>query len=55
MIKRFIFILLLTSTLFAEDGHNVSEFLVGQDITETANESEFGKGNTYSLSLQNID
>jgi len=49
MIKRFIFISLLASTLFAEDGHKVSEFLVGQDITETANESEFGKGNTYSL------
>ena len=49
MIKRFIFISLLTSTLFAEQKHTISEFLVDQDITETANESEFGKGHTYSL------
>ncbi len=49
MIKRFIFISLLTTTLFAEAANNASEFLVDQDVTEKANESEFGKGNTYSL------
>ncbi|MBU1643116.1 hypothetical protein KKE54_07115 [bacterium] len=49
MMKRFIFLSLFASSLFAEQDHGISEFLVDKDITEISNESEFGKGNTYSL------
>jgi hypothetical protein len=49
MIKRFILISLFASSLFAGQDYDVSEFLVDKDITEISNESEFGKGSTYSL------
>jgi len=47
--KRIAFISLLTSTLFAEQKHEISDFVVDQDVKKITNESEYGKSNTYSL------
>lgn len=49
MMKKLIFISLLTSTLFAEQDGVVSDFLVEQNVQEVSNESGFGKKSTYSL------
>ncbi len=40
---------LLTSTLFGEQKHEVSDFFVAQDLKEITHESEYGKSSTYSL------
>jgi hypothetical protein len=47
--KKIIFISLLTSTLFAQEKENVSEFFVAHDVREVSHESTFGTRNTYSL------
>jgi len=47
--KKIIFMSLLTSTLFGEQKHEVSDFFVAQDLKEITHESEYGKRSTYSL------
>ncbi len=47
--KKILFISLLTSTLFAEQKHDPSDFFVDRDVKKITNESEYGKCNTYSL------
>jgi|LGOV01.1.fsa_nt_gb hypothetical protein len=47
--KKIAFISLLTSTLFAEQKHEISDFFVNQDVKKITNESGYGKSNTYSL------
>ncbi len=47
--KKIVFISLLTSTLFAEQKHEVSDFFIDKDVTKTTNESAYGTSNTYSL------
>ncbi|MGB5965599.1 MAG: hypothetical protein WBF77_12795 [Sulfurimonadaceae bacterium] len=47
--KKIVFISLLTSTLFAEQKHQLSDYFVEQDVKKITNESEYGKCNTYSL------
>lgn len=47
--KKIVFISLLTSTLFAEQKHEVSDFFVDKDVKKTTNELAYGKSSTYSL------
>ena len=49
VMKKIVFISLLTSTLFAEQKHDPSDFFLNQDVKKITNESEYGKSNTYSL------
>ena len=49
VMKKIIFISLLTSNLFGEQKHEVSDFFVGQDLKEITNEHGYGKSSTYSL------
>lgn len=47
--KKIVFISLLASTLFAEQGHVLSDFFVDKDVKKINNEASFGKKSTYSL------
>lgn len=47
--KKIILISLLTSSLFAEQKSDISDFFIDQDLQKVTNESAFGKANTYSL------
>ena len=47
--KKIIFISLLTSTLFAEQKHELSEFFVAPDVKEVSNTLGYGKASTYTL------
>ena len=47
--KKIVFISLLTSTLFAEQKHELSDFFVHKDVKKVTNELAYGKASTYSL------
>jgi len=47
--KKIVFISLLTSTLFAEQKHELSDFFVAKDVKKITNELAYGKSSTYSL------
>ena len=47
--KKIVFISLITSTLFAEQKHELSDFFLTQDVKEITNEEGYGKASTYTL------
>jgi len=49
MMKKIIFISLLTSTLFADQASVISDFHLENSVLEVDNELGFGKKSTYSL------
>ena len=47
--KKIIFLSLLTSSLFATQDHDVSDFVFDADVKHVSNELEYGKSSNYSL------
>ena len=47
--KKMVLLSLLTSALFAETSHKISQFDIDSIVKEVSNELGYGKQNTYSL------